>query len=50
MESTLSDLVEQARVALAESADTTSLANAKARFLGRSGLCQASRRRRLAES
>ncbi|MBU6188493.1 MAG: phenylalanine--tRNA ligase subunit alpha [Betaproteobacteria bacterium] len=37
MDSTLSDLVEQARVALAESADTTSLANAKARFLGRDG-------------
>jgi phenylalanyl-tRNA synthetase alpha chain len=37
MDASLSDLVEQARSALAASADTASLANAKARFLGRDG-------------
>jgi phenylalanyl-tRNA synthetase alpha chain len=37
MDASLSDLVEQARSELAASADTASLANAKARFLGRDG-------------
>jgi len=37
MESSLSDLVEQARQALADASDSASLANAKARFVGRDG-------------
>jgi phenylalanyl-tRNA synthetase alpha chain len=37
MESSLSDLVEQARQALADATDSASLANAKARFVGRDG-------------
>lgn len=35
MDASLSDLVEQARSALAASTDSAALANAKARFLGR---------------
>lgn len=37
MESSLSDLVEQARRELADASDSSSLANAKARFVGRDG-------------
>lgn len=37
MQGSLTDLVEQARKALAEAQDTAALANAKARFLGREG-------------
>jgi len=37
MESSLSDLVEQARQALADATDSASLANVKARFVGRDG-------------
>lgn len=37
MQGSLSDLVEQARAALAQAQDVSSLANAKARFLGRDG-------------
>lgn len=37
MHGSLTDLVEQARQALAEAPDTAALANAKARFLGREG-------------